>query len=136
MKTAARLLMLLTLTLTAGCSSATGTSPTGRQQNTLSREEILETGLVNMREVLQRLRPEYLKGRGVSGGSNYDAACRCYKKDEPEVYIDRSRAGGLEMLGSINTRTVESVHFITGPNTGLQFGANAPAGIIHVITRS
>jgi len=136
-----RFLALLGLTLLAGCSSATqngttGTTGSRQQQNMLSREEILESGLPNMRDVLQRLRPQYLRGRGVSSTANYDAACKCYRPDEPDVYIDQQRIGGLDMLSSINARLVESVQFITGPNTGLQFGASHPAGIIHVITRT
>jgi hypothetical protein len=128
---------LLGLLLLAGCASAPQNgSSAARSSNVLTREEIVETGLVNMRDVLQRLRPQYLKGRGVSSTQNYDASCKCYRVDEPDVYVDNQRLGGLDMLNSINSRLVESVQFITGPNTGLQFGASHPAGIIHVITKT
>lgn len=137
MKTALRSFALLMLTMVLACSGANPSTSNPQQRNLLSREEITGSGLTNLHEAIQRLRPQFLRGRGSSGiSSNFDAECRCYRPDVPEVYMDRARLGTLDVLKSINVEQVRQVQFITGPDTNFQFGLNHPGGVIHIITRS
>jgi len=138
MRSALRLfapLMLTTLLACAGGANPSSTTPS--QRNVLTREEITASGMTNLHEAIQRLRPQFMRGRGASGiQSNYDEQCRCYRPDVPEVYMDRNRLGGIDLLRTINVQQVEQVLFIQGTDTNIQFGQNHPGGVIHIITRS
>ena len=137
MRSALRTLPLLMLAAVMGCASANTPAGTASQRNVLTRDEITGINVSNLHEAIQRLRPQFMRGRGASGiRSNYDPSCNCYRPDMPVVYMDRVRVGDLDQLRTINVEQVQQVVYITGTDTGIQIGTNHPGGVIHVITRT
>lgn len=143
MRTLLRGTVLTALLALTACATSNTALPgsAASDRNSLSREEIVSVGTTNLHDVIARLRPQFLRGRGASSiVGNFDRQCNngqgCYGPDRPEVYLDRAHLGGIDLLRTINTETVENVLFITGADTQIQFGMNHPGGVIHVISRT
>jgi hypothetical protein len=52
------------------------------------------------------------------------------------VYIDGARAGGVEVLHTLQPRLVNTVRFYDGPAATSRWGVDNGAGVIHVSTWS
>jgi hypothetical protein len=52
------------------------------------------------------------------------------------VYIDGTRAGGVEILHTIQPRLVNTVRFYDGPSATSRWGVDNGAGVIHISTWS
>jgi outer membrane cobalamin receptor len=125
-----KLLLLSCVILISACATASGTgapAATAGSHNVITREEIARSGFVTMEEVITRLRPQFLRGRGQStllGGA-----------DRVIIYMDNTQLGTASALRGITADIVVRVEFISGPDTSFRFGMNHPAGVIHIITR-
>jgi outer membrane cobalamin receptor len=126
---------LLALSVIAlGCASS-GSTEAGpaddqgqsRTSNIITREEIAATSMGNMADVIQQLRPQFLRSRGRTS-INLAA-------DQVAVYMDNVHVGTTGALSTISANTVLRVEFIRGPDTGFKFGLDHQAGVIHVITK-
>ena len=110
-----------------GCAaSAAGSTERRSSSNVLTRSEIVESGVTNLYDAIQQLRPQYLRSRGntsLSGGS-----------DQIKVYLNGSELGGTATLQTISATSVERVEFVRGPDTAVRFGLDNPAGVISVTT--
>lgn len=113
----------------AACASAPGKGGDGiaRVGNVITAAEIAGAQVVTAAEVVERLRPNWLRARGaasVNGGT-----------DLPIVYIDNFRAGGLEQLGRIAATVVREIRFVPGTDAGVRYGLGHGGGVILVLTR-
>jgi hypothetical protein len=50
------------------------------------------------------------------------------------VWVDESRAGGVEVLNSLSVQGVSGARFYTGPEAEARFGNGNSSGAIHVTT--
>ena len=132
--TRAPIFIILGAALAVGCaSSGSGTAedgsaaPARSSSNVILREEIIATGPGNMEEVIQRLRPQFLRGRGRTS-INLPA-------DQIAVYMDDVHLGTVSVLNTIGANAVLRVEFIRGADTGFRFGLDHQAGVIHIITK-
>jgi hypothetical protein len=83
-------------------------------------------------DVVQRLRPEWLRTHGASSigtglGGNGDG-------DPVRVYVGLVRLGGPEVLTRLTTEHVDSLRFFTPGQAQARFGPGHPNGAIQVIT--
>lgn len=126
--------ILLTVGLTAvlgGCASATGgSSGTSSNRNVLTRSELMETNAPSVYDAVRRLRPRWLRPRGFTT-TGTDASLLA---DIP-VYRDGVRAGGLEMLETMEITSVVEVHYISATDATTRWGTGHRSGAIEVITR-
>ena len=76
-------------------------------------------------EVVQELRPHYLRARGPSSGMNPAPAY-------PIVYLNDFRAGGLEALRSIRIVEIEEIRYISAADATTRWGTGHTAGVIQV----
>jgi hypothetical protein len=113
--------------MTACASSPREGAATAGSQSVITREEIAASGFANMEDVITRLRPQYLRGRGRTTIMG--------PPDEVAVYLDNSHLGNATALRGITASSVVRVEYISGPDTGFRFGMNHPAGVIHITTR-
>lgn len=132
----AGLLFALGIVVAAGCASSGGGAggraedagpSAARGSNVINQDEIAATGLANMEDVIQRLRPQYLRVRGRTSIMN--------PKDEVAVYVDDVHSGTASFLRSIGANSVRRVEYVSGPDTGFRFGMSHTAGVIHIITK-
>jgi outer membrane cobalamin receptor len=130
MHTRARFFMTVCAAAALGCASGTGAGDTpsqSRNSNVITRAEIQAAGLANMQDVIQQLRPQFLRTRGRTS-INLPA-------DQVAVYIDDVHVGTANVLNTIGATGVMRVEFVRGPDTGFKFGLDHQAGVIHIITK-
>lgn len=122
---AGSLVLGLLLLLPTACAT-TGTGG-GGSSNLITREQVAEFQGYNAYEVVQQLKPQWLRARGratMSGGSEW-----------PVVYINRMRAGSLDELRRLRSEEVERIRFLNAPDATMEFGTNHTGGAILVSLR-
>ena len=109
------------------CASGPSSGGPSRDRNLITAEEIAAVPITSAHELVERLRPTWLRSRGPaslsSGAPSY-----------PMVYIDRVRSGGLEALQRISSQIIREIRFINGRDATTQYGLDHGAGVILVET--
>ncbi len=118
----------LSLALLGGCAG-TGEGSSGRSPDRIGEEEILESASNNAYELVERQRPNWLRGRGAASmsdpGSQY-----------PVVYIGNVRHGEVESLRGIPSRSIIEIRFIRAADATTRFGSGHAGGVIQIQMRS
>ncbi|MGI9045162.1 MAG: hypothetical protein ACR2GK_13715 [Gemmatimonadaceae bacterium] len=129
-----RLTIALALGLViGGCGS--GRAPEAgygfRNRNVITFDEISMSRSVSTSafDLIQRLRPEYLRSRGTSSLSNITPVTAV-------VYVDEVRYGQLESLRSLSADQIREVHYINASDATTRFGTDHVGGAILITTRS
>lgn len=122
------------LTLSAGCASSGGGQGGGqdRDQNVITRQEILDTRATNLWDVVNNLRPWWLQAidsPSFSGGSA-----------QILVYRDNVRLGGTDALKNLNPEIAQEIRWLDRMEAASRLSRPASsgeiAGAIVVATRS
>lgn len=112
----------------AACASSGGSSGS-RDRTMITTEEIAAvTQAGTAYDVVQQLRPEYLRTRGL----------RSMNATEPAgavVYVDNVRRGGPETLRSIPRENVLDIRYLNGADATTMYGTGHGDGAILVRTR-
>ena len=117
---------LVVLGLAACASGGGGTS--GRR-DVITYEQIQSVSVSTALELIERLRPEYVRGRGRTSFDGPDAVL-------PVVYVDGVRAGGIEALRSIAATDVREIRYVNATDATTRYGTGHTAGVIEVRIRS
>lgn len=119
------------LVVTASCAAGSGTasppsSPPSTLQRVLRADEIRSAAVGTAYQAVARLRPQWLRPRGVSSvrGSGQVVA-----------YVDGVRLGGAAALEQIQAGTVVEMEYLSGSEATTRFGAGHGDGAIIVRTR-
>jgi hypothetical protein len=123
-----RLALLLTILLAAGCARGTPLSTPGTR-NVITAEQIAETSATDAYEAVQRLRPEFLRGRGPT-------SVRDPNPTLPVVFLDNTRLGGLQQLRNIPVQIIETIEYLSASDATTRWGTGYTGGAIEVRTRS
>lgn len=113
------------LILLAGCASATGRS--AGTSDVIGPEELNTVRVATAYEVVERLRPVFLRGRGqttLAGDPQY-----------PVVYVDGMRQGGPEALRRVPSQDVNMIRYVSARDATTRYGTGHSAGAIEVTTR-
>ena len=120
--------LVLTVTLALfACSSGPTSSGSRANRNLISTEEIAEQPITTAYDLVQRLRPGWLRNRGpssIAGGG----------PSLPLVYIDEVRSGSLEALNRVSTQIIREIQFINGRDATTKWGLDHGGGVIMVLT--
>lgn len=116
----------------ASSGSTTGTRST-RSPDVISRADIEATSTGNAYDLVNRLRPQWLRATGVgsvSGGnpSTYGIV----------VFLDNVRLGGVETLRNVDSRGIMSIRYLTPERAATSLsgvGMEPISGAIVVTTR-
>jgi hypothetical protein len=111
----------------AACASSGGAASGDRDVITL--EQIQSVSASTAMDVIQRLRPEFVRGRGRS--SVQDPTSQF-----PVVYVDGVRTGGLEALRSISAIDVREIRYVNSTDATTRYGTGHTGGVIEVRIRS
>jgi hypothetical protein len=120
----------LFMILVASCASSGEQErpPRGRSDR-IVLAEIEATSLSNAFDLVERLRPAWLRPRGqasLSGGGSM----------EPVVYFENTRMGGPSALRTIDARSVEEIRLIRAADATTRWGTGHIGGVIQVIART
>ena len=124
--------------LGAGCASggstastaaaATATRGTGASRYLVTQEELVNLGDRTAYEVLQQLRPSFLRSRDQQTSSNpYPAPV--------DVFVDGGRTEGLDALKNIRASTVKEMRFYEPQDANTKFGTGHNGGVIAVVLK-
>ena len=121
-----RLAMAGLVVVAVGCSGAT--QPTGQSRDVITVADIEKINVSNAMDVIQRLHPEFLRGRGRNSIASGDA-------QYPVVYVDGVRAGELSVLRSIPANDVREIRFVSAADATTRYGTGHTGGVIEVRIR-
>jgi hypothetical protein len=121
-RTLRNLVVSLTLATTAACASA-GANKSSSNPDKLSKAEIEATNTTNAYDVINRLRPNWLRPAGMTmtGISNSGTL-------QVRVYLDNQPLGGVETLRNITTSSVLSMEFLS-PTRAANAVPTPPGGV-------
>jgi hypothetical protein len=117
--------------LAGGCASSGASPPVGaRTRNLITQEEIEQANARTAYDLVQSLRPEYMRSRGVTS-----------TRDDPRtgglpvVYQNGTFYGPLESLGGINPGIIREIRYLNARDATTRFGTNVANGVIEIITK-
>ena len=126
----ASLFLLLSLAIvSAGCASAvggnqaSGAGATGA--DSLTGDEIRESGEENLYLALSRLRPQWLRARGR-------ASLTFEQSTTPIVYLFGIQHGPVNTLSAMNVNDVQGVESMSPADATTRFGTGHSGGVIFV----
>lgn len=118
------------LAVATGVLAACGSSQAGSRPTTsvLTGEEIRGSTALTAFDVVQQLRPQYLRARGQRTLQRADAG-------EPVIYVDNLRAGGIDALRTIRAGEIEEIRYLTPSEATTRYGTGHLGGAIAVVLR-
>lgn len=116
---------LALLTFLIGCGAMSG--PRRGSSEVLTREEIRTSSATTAYELLQQLRPQFLRSRGAMGVQDP-------RPVYPIVYLNDIRHGSLDILRSIGVEEILDVRFIGAADATTRWGTGHAGGVILIRT--
>ncbi len=123
-----RLETLITILFAVGLLACSTTKETSVRKARYSRdrissEEIQNIYASNAYDLIGKLRPHWLRGRGTKSMRFQDVSY-------PVVYVDESRHGSINSLSNISVDHIKEVRFLNSSDATFKFGLNHPGGAI------
>ncbi len=126
----ASLTLLATSILLCGCAAGSGsrTSDTRRDPNRITPEEIQEQAVGTAYDVVERLRPMWLRSRSstLQGGGTVIL---------PRVFVDDRDYGPRDSLRDFHIDSLEEIRFISARDATTRYGTGYAGGIIFVVLK-
>jgi len=118
------LLLLVGVLLSTGCATSGPTDGSIRRSpDFISAEELHESANIgDMWMAIERLRPNWLRGRGGRGGT-------------PVVFVNGQRYGEIAALRGMPVSDVESARLVNAGDATTLYGTGYPGGIIDLRIR-
>ncbi len=126
MRASSRVPVLLLAALLAACAPA-GTGGPGRSSDLITAEEIQANPSPNAYELIRKLHPTWLRGRGVTSIQDPVAA------NSIVVYLDETRYGGLESLRQLSTSGIRAIRYLSPASPGVRIQGNENAYVIQIV---
>lgn len=117
------LLAAATLALSA---CAAGTSSGSFSADRITRAEIEEAGPSSAYDLIQKLRPMWLRWRGSTSFT---------QETDVKVYLDSTPMGERAALREVQTDDIESIQYLDPRRATNRFGAGHVQGAILIMTR-
>jgi hypothetical protein len=128
--------LLLFVSGSLACASSDPAPVSGaratRSPDVISRQEIEQTTAANAYELVNRLRPQWLRNTGVGSISGGTAT-----RLQLYVYVDNARMGTVETLRTISAGGITSIRFLSAERAAAAYPdlREAIAGAIVISTR-
>jgi len=106
-----------------GCAHSSQVDEPRAQTNVLTREEIATAPVTNAYEVIDRLRPRFLRPHATGGRPPTAYAV---------VFIDGVRRGPLDVLRSVATNSIQEIRYLTAADATTRYGLDIQGGVIDV----
>lgn len=120
--------------LLVACATAGTTPGTARNPNVITAEEIAQNPSSNAYELIQRLRPSFLRTRGAVHGAPSNGVNNIEAVDLV-VYLNDTRLGGSDQLRQLPTTDIREIRYYSASDATTKWGTGNSAGAIQVISR-
>ncbi len=130
-KSSAGIALALTLLASslAACGARLGPArPAGSRDNVLGHDQLAATNASNVYEAVQKLRPNWMSGRGPISASNPN-------ESRANVYSGGVRVGDLSYLSSVRVDEVAELHYYDPGQASARFGMGNGGGVIELVRR-
>ena len=115
-----------------GAGNSSSPTPTRSSASFLLSEDLRKTDALNLGDAIKRLRPQWLRRSNATQANTTGLST---SPAEPfVVWIDQSRAGGIEVLDQVPLTSVRSVQYFSPSEAQARFGTGYSSGAIQVIT--
>ena len=123
-------LCCVVLFLSSGCAArANGIPPDSPSSpDRILPSELLNVTAGNAYDIVQQLRPQWLRMRGPTSIIEPQG-------ELPAVYVDNVRYGELEVLQDFPINEILEIRFVNGPDATIRWGTGVVAGVIEVIRK-
>ena len=112
-------------------AAASTTAPTRRgNANLITTEEVRESNASNALEVVQKLRPQLLLGRGSTNPND-----KLGETTQPKAYLDNVPIGEVANLRNVPAMQIKEIRYINGRDATTRWGTGHIGGVILVITK-
>jgi hypothetical protein len=113
----------------SGAASAQAAAPRAPRssQNLITSEEVAKSAASNAYDVVQKLRPQWLRVKSMSVSSIASGG-----SDAPSVFLNDVRYGDITSLRSIDITSLRQLQFLTAAEATTRWGTGYPAGAILV----
>jgi hypothetical protein len=134
-----RRVLAVAMVMLAACASAgggaTGGNVAAKVQNpsVISTEEIEASSGTNAYEVIQRLRPNFLRTRGAVHGT--PGATNAIETVDLVVYLNENRLGASDQLRQIAKGDIREIRYFNSSEATTKWGTGHSAGAIQVVSR-
>lgn len=121
------LLAAVMMPVVLACSSTSSARrPSSSQPGLITMDELNATRYSTALDVVQALRPQWLRGRGRTSVNLSESV---------KVYLDDSPLGEPEQLRSISARSIASIRYLDANDATQRWGMDHGQGAIMVSTR-
>jgi hypothetical protein len=140
-------MMSLLVVLASGCAPASGATETGStarrstSSSVITAEEIAGVEVSTAFDIVQKLRPQFLRGRGSTSTRSGapegtgTAGAPATTATQVRVYVDGALAGDVEALRRIAANSVRDIRYLSAADATTRYGTGHPVGVIEVRTR-
>ena len=135
MRSLASILLLSFLAVPLLAQDTTKSAPKKkRDANVITVEEIdlIRNEASNAREIVTRLRPQFLRGRGANSFGNSSSGRAI---PLPRVVLDGAPYGEAPSLAQIPAMMVREIRFLSSGDASIKYGTGYDGGAILVTTR-
>jgi len=118
--------------LAVACSSnpktTTATTETSGDRNIITQTEIAQLPSSSLYDLIQKVRPEFLRSRGTSSFSTPNT-------EYPVVFVDGRQYGDIASLRTLVSAQISQVRFYDAMSAQAKFGVIKASGVIDVTVK-
>lgn len=118
-------ILFLVSTLSCSTTKETNLPNKHRDPNYIHADEVKLSEASNAYDLIRRLRPNWLRGRGTK-------SLKSPEKSYPIVYVDEQRHGDIDSLRNIPVEHILEIQFLNASDAAFQFGLDHTGGAILV----
>lgn len=104
-----------------------GGSRANRDNNLITREELLASPSSNAFDAITNLRPNFFRTRGQK---TFDPNF----PQRPQVLLDGQQYGDIETLRTLSVQSITSIRLLSAADATTKYGQGYPSGVIEVWT--
>ena len=98
--------------------------------NYISLDEIKSSAAINAYDLINNLRPHWLRGRGPKSLNRY------IETSLPSIYLDGIHFGNIQSLASISVESIVVIQLLGASEATIKLGGYNPSGAILITTLS
>lgn len=104
------------------------TRPPRRSNTLITREELAATNAPDAYQAVERLHPDWLRGRGLTSLTG--------TAPKVVVYLDGQHLGELSMLARFTVNSIKEIRFYNASDATQRWGTGHSAGVIEIVTQT